>query len=261
MTSDFEPTRYEAVKAHHEKDFVLENYTALQFEKKAENQPYTSLSFKDEPERNGTSTGPTYAVISPENDAQYTPVCGPNNTGVFPRDNSMFAPNQDQHSGQSSSLWPVYQELEVENVYQNRINMDKGVDLAGGRRRDDIVDHTYAETVTEPLYHIVNENATEIQSDEHLNQKEIVDRAGDYVIPCKSTKLPKDCVQEPAYSQTHYVQPNPIDKGSLTMGPRNQQSKCIDDRSRRPNSAENVKRIQRFEPITSEDETYLTIMK
>ena len=262
--SDFESPRYEACKPNHEKDFTLENYTALQFEEKVGNQPYTSLSFKDEPGRSEISTGPTYAIISPENDAQYMPVCGPNYTGVLPLDNSLSAPIHGQQNGLSSSLWPVYQELEIEDGYQNRSSTDKVDDRAGSRRREeikDLVDHTYAEAVAEPFYHIVNENASDMPSDEPSNQKEILNRADDYLAPSNSTNLPKHRSLEPAYSPTHYIQPNPADKGSRTMRPRNGQYKSTENASRRPNSADDVRGIQRYKPITSEDETYLTIMK
>ena len=245
-----------------QKDFTLANYTALQFEMKGETHPYASIDINSETERNGVTTAATYATISAEDDAQYMPICESNFVKAYPVDKSLSAPSHDQQNGQPGSVWPVYQELEVEAGCQHRRIPDKVNDGRNdGAEMTDPVDHTYAESIAEPFYHVLSEKKPDTHKCKTLDLKKEVDTSDAYLVPRRSKNLPRDYPQEQAYLPPHYIQPNPVDIANLKARSQHEQCEAVDGGSRKTSSVGEVSSVPRYEPITSEDDMYLAIMK
>ena len=273
VVPEVEPVRYMDPSSLCEKDFTIENYTALQFDEGASSQAYTALSFKDKSGLNENGTGPTYAVIEPESDGQYMSASAANKSSFNRNDQRMSAsgPNQ-QKKEQPVSSYPVYQELEADDneakpdaVYCCPHTKGKGPDAGN------LIEHTYAETVAEPLYHVLNDNES-VRSTirgSNVNKEKGVSDDG-YLIPCQSVKLPKNLTQQqqqPVYSPTHYIQPNPVNQESLKssrhghLNSGKSRHGTPQPASRKQNSTNGVRESEKYQPITSENATYLAIMR
>jgi len=241
-------------RSHPENDYVVDNYTELQFEVKGPTQLYTAIDSNGKIGQNGTSVGPDYATITPDGDALYVPVMEPTNSSASPHSNSSSLSRPGQHDVPSDSLWPVYQELECENRHQE-VKDQRYVNPSSerGAQQKETIDHTYAETTMEPIYRVLNEDTTD--------QRARTGIPGEYLAPSQSSTLPNGHIEKPVYSPTLYVQPNPVDNPSRRSKSQHEPYHSSDNDFKEQHAAQEVENVAIYEPIISEDEMYLAIIK
>ena len=149
------------------------------------------------------------------------------------------------------SLYPVYQELEIESGLQHETAgiYDSPEVKLRHPEVGTVIGNKYADTGLAPVYHVLDDLASASQKSGGLEEKKSNDdgqkKDDGYLVPCQSVRLPGKRTREPVYSQSHYIQPNPVSREDQTSISRS-------------NTLQSVKRYQ---PITSDDETYLAIMK
>ena len=242
-------------RSHPENDYVVENYTELQFEEKGATEMYTPIGSNEKVRQNGTTAGPDYATIVPDNDSLYVPVCEPHYSSAYPHSNSSSMSMPEQQDVQSESLWPVYQELECENAHQEvKDGPHVHPSSRGGVLPKETIDHAYAETTVEPIYRVLNEDTA-------TDQRALTVSPGEYLAPTRSSKLPNDHMEKPVYSPTLYVQPNPVDNPSIRIKSQREQNHSSGNDFEKENTAQEVDNVAIYEPIISEDEMYLAIIK